>query len=92
MEALEAAEEKLQSNDPSVRLEGLKKVLSIEKRAMTEYITSATRKVLKPRSNIDVPWSVELAISKKARIAARKEWEKDKENDEAYNNANMKKR
>ncbi|GFH57254.1 hypothetical protein CTEN210_13730 [Chaetoceros tenuissimus] len=85
MEALEAAEEKLKSNDPSVQLEGLKKVLSIEKRAMSDYITSATRKVLKPRSNIDVPWSVELAISKKARIAARKEWEKDKENDEAYN-------
>ena len=57
LEALVAAEEKLQSNDPEVRKEGLKKVLNIEKRAMTEYISSATRKVLKPRSNIDIPWS-----------------------------------
>ena len=85
MEALLSAEEKLKSNDPTVRLEGLKKVLSIEQGTMTDYITSATRKVLKPRSNIDIPWSVELAISKKTRILARKEWEKDKENDEAYN-------
>ncbi|GFH47803.1 hypothetical protein CTEN210_04279 [Chaetoceros tenuissimus] len=85
LDALLAAEEKLKSNDPDVREEGLKKVLNIEKRAMTEYIASATRAVLKPRSSIDIPWSIELATAKKARIAAKKEWERDKANDAAYN-------
>ena len=43
MEALQNAEEKLQSTDPAVRMEGLKKALNIEQRALKEYIKSANQ-------------------------------------------------